>query len=199
MAKAPAPAAPLILLLAAGRSTRMRGADKLLESVDLHPLIRLMAARCAKAGPTRVVLAPDQAARRAALEGLDVDIVEAPEGEGLSASLKAGVAGVTGPVMVVLADMPEITAYDLHVLLALSEQAPKAILRAASKDGTAGHPVLFPADLVADLGRLSGDEGAKPLLKREAARLHLVPLQGTRATTDLDTPEDWEEWRAARR
>mgnify|MGYP003777066069 CR=1 FL=1 len=198
MAKRSATSAPTILLLAAGRSTRMRGADKLLEVIDLQPLIRLMAARCVKAGPTRVVLGPNQAARRTAIEDVSLEIVEAPEGAGMAASFKAGVEGLTGPVLVVLADMPEVTAYDLHVLLALSEQAPDAILRAATKDGIAGHPVLFPADLLPDLGQLKGDDGAKQILTREAARLHLVPLQGKRAITDLDTPEDWDQWRAAR-
>ena len=54
-----------ILLLAAGRSARMKGRDKLLEVVADQPLLRLMATRASKARvPVRVVLGPDQTDRK---------------------------------------------------------------------------------------------------------------------------------------
>jgi CTP:molybdopterin cytidylyltransferase MocA len=188
-------ASPLILLLAAGRATRMRGADKLMEDVGGTPLLRLMADRAVKAGPTRVVLGAGQDARRALLEGLDLEIVEVAADQGMAASMVAGSAGVKGPLLVALADMPEITANDLYLLIGLNAHAPKAILRAATPEGEAGHPVLFPADLVKELARLTGDTGAKPVLERHAKRVHLVPLKDNRALVDLDTPEDWAAWR----
>lgn len=189
--------APTILLLAAGRSTRMGGEDKLLRSLGDGPLLRVVAERCMRAGPTRVVLGPGQGDRRGALDGLAVEIVEAPDGAGMSASIATGVAGLDGPVLIVLADMPAVTAHDLHLLLALSAQAPGAILRAAAEDGTPGHPVLFPADLLDALSGLRGDRGARDILAAQAARVHLVPLRGRRALIDLDTPEDWAAWEAA--
>jgi CTP:molybdopterin cytidylyltransferase MocA len=193
---------PTIILLAAGRATRMRGADKMQEPVPAtfgeRPLLEVMARRCLRAGRTRVVLGPDQVERRALLEELEVEVIEAPEGAGMAASIVAGVARVKTPVLIVLADMPEVTASDLHLLIALSRQAPDAILRAAAEDGTPGHPVLFPADLRPELESLTGDTGARQVLKRHADRVHLVPLAGRRALTDLDTPEDWAAWRAAK-
>jgi CTP:molybdopterin cytidylyltransferase MocA len=193
-------AEPVLLLLAAGRATRMRGSDKMQEPVAApfgdRPLLEVMARRCLRAGRTRVVIGPDQPARRALLEGLEVEIVEAPEGAGMAASIVAGIAGLACPVLVVLADMPDVTAADLHLLIALSAQAPDAILRAAAEDGRPGHPVLFPADLLPDLAALSGDTGARDVLQAHEARVHLVPLKGLRALTDLDTPEDWAAWRA---
>jgi CTP:molybdopterin cytidylyltransferase MocA len=186
----------VILLLAAGASSRMRGADKLLEEVGGEPLLTVMARRAAKAGRLRVTLPEGNAARAKALAGIDCDIVTLPAGCDQSQSLAAGVAGLSGPVLVMLADMPEVTAHDLHLLLALSAQAPNAILRAADADGTPGNPVLFPAGLLPELQKIKGDKGARGLLKQHAARVHLVPLQGKRALTDLDTPEDWAAWRA---
>lgn len=187
----------VILLLAAGASTRMRGADKLLEEVGGEPLLTVMARRAAKAGALRVTLPEGNAARAEALAGIDCEIVTLPAGCDQSQSLAAGVAGLSGPVLVMLADMPEVTAHDLHLLLTLSAQAPNAILRAADADGTPGNPVLFPADLLTELQTIKGDQGARGLLKQHAARVHLVPLPGQRALTDLDTPEDWAAWRAA--
>lgn len=189
-----------ILLLAAGRSTRMQGRDKLMEEVPAligsEPLLRAMTRRCLRAGPTRVVLGPGQDAREAAIADLDAQVIHAPAGAGMAASIVAGVTHGAGPVLLVLADMPEVTAHDMHLLISLSRQAPGAILRAAGADGTPGHPVLFPADLRAELGTLQGDTGARRILTSHEDRVHLVPLEGDRALVDLDTPEDWAAWRA---
>jgi molybdenum cofactor cytidylyltransferase len=185
-----------IILLAAGASTRMRGADKLLEPVGDAALLRVMARRAQKAGPVRVVLPQGHAARVQALDGLSCDIVTVPTGQDMSASLRAGVQGLAGPVLIALADMPEVTAHDMHLIIALSAQAPRAILRAAGQDGTPGNPVLFPADMLTELHAIKGDKGARDLLQRHGARVHLIPLPGRNALTDLDTPEDWAAWRA---
>ncbi|MDG3040177.1 nucleotidyltransferase family protein [Roseicyclus marinus] len=191
------PDATTILLLAAGRSSRMRGTDKLMEEIDGAPILQIMARRATRAGvPVRVVLGPDQETRRAALAGLDLRIVEATDSDGMAASIRAGVEGLTGPVLLVLADMPEITAQDLYLMVSLGAQAPQAILRAASRDGQPGHPVLFPADLVPELAQIRGDQGARDILRAAAARVHLLPLAGDRALVDLDTPEAWAQWRA---
>lgn len=190
---------PVILLLAAGASSRMKGRDKMLEEVEGEPLLRLMARRAMKSGVAlRVVLGPGQDARRAALEELDVEIVEAEGTDGMAASIRAGIAGLDAPVLILLGDMPEITAGDIYLMVSLHAQAPGAILRAATRDGTPGHPVLFPADLLPELARLSGDAGARDILKREGRRVHLLPLKDDRATVDLDTPEAWAAWRAGR-
>ncbi|WP_274379278.1 nucleotidyltransferase family protein [Rhodophyticola sp. CCM32] len=191
---------PVILLLAAGRATRMRGTDKLLERIDDTPLLTRMAKRCTSAGVTRVILGPDQTARRAALTDIPCQIIEAPEGSGMAASIVAGLADMTGSAaLITLADMPEITAHDLHLMLALHAQSPTSILRAASRDGTPGHPVLFPEDLFPDLRKLVGDTGARAVLNAYTNRTHLIPLKDNRALTDLDTPEDWAAWRATQK
>jgi CTP:molybdopterin cytidylyltransferase MocA len=177
----------------------MQGRDKMLEEVEGEPLLRLMARRALKSGAAlRVVLGPGQDARRAVLNGLDVEIVEAEGTDGMAASIRAGVAGLDAPVLILLGDMPEITAGDIYLMVSLHAQAPGAILRAATRDGTPGHPVLFPADLLPELARLSGDAGARDILKREGGRVHLLPLKDDRATVDLDTPEAWAAWRAGR-
>jgi CTP:molybdopterin cytidylyltransferase MocA len=193
---------PHILLLAAGSSSRMRGADKLMEDVAGEPLLRRSARIALATGcPVTVALPPDRPARIEALSGLNLRHVTVTNPQdGMAESLKSGLAAIpTGQgVLLLLADLPEITAEDLTTLLDHWRQEPQAILRAASQDGTPGHPVCFPPDLRDDLMTLKGDEGARSVLIRHRARLQLIPLPGRHATTDLDTPEDWAAWRAAR-
>lgn len=193
---------PAILILAAGSSSRMRGADKLMEQVDGQPLIARMAQTALATGqPVHIALPPDRPLRRAALRGLPVTLIEvaAPQ-TGLSASLCAGVKSLPRdtPVLILLADLPDLTTADLTTLLTAFAANPDALHRATSADGKPGHPVIFPPRFRPELERLEGDTGARDLLMRLAGQTILIPLPGQHATTDLDTPEDWAAWRAAR-
>ena len=138
--------------------------------------------------------------RNAALAGLELTTAPVPDAAlGLSASIRAGVrAAGARPVLVLLADLPEITTDDLSLLLARHAVAPDLILRATAADGTPGHPVLFPEWALPGLSALTGDNGARDLLQQNRARTEMVALPARHAVTDLDTPEDWAAWRAAR-
>ena len=46
------------------------------------------------------------------------------------------------------------------------------------------------------LAGLTGDRGAREVLKEAAEFVTEVPTEGRGALVDLDTPEDWAEWRA---
>lgn len=191
-----------LLILAAGASARMAGADKLLMPVRGMPLLAHVTRQALATGcPVTVVLPADRPDRRAVLAGLGVTVVLLPDaGEGQSASLQAGLAALPAdaPVMLLLADMPDLTTSDLQRVLTDWTATPALILRGAAEDGTPGHPVCLPVWTRADLGALRGDQGARAVLSRHSGQLRLVPLPGTRAITDLDTLEDWTRWRTAR-
>lgn len=190
-----------ILILAAGASSRMRGGDKLLEGVAGQPLLRLMALRAlAVAKGTVFCTLPGPAhPRSACLDGLAVTPVFVADAcEGMGASIRAGIAALPADcpaVMILPADMPELTADDLTTMLLAHQTAPAAILRAVDCDGTTGHPVIFPADLFPALATCRGDTGARDVLRQHQGRVILVSLPDRHATTDLDTPEDWAAWR----
>jgi molybdenum cofactor cytidylyltransferase len=191
---------PAILILAAGASSRMRGADKLMELIGASPLITRQASRALATGvPVFVTLPPGNPDRAEALAGLDVTTVPVPDAAlGLSASLRAGLGAVGArPVLVLLADLPEITTDDLMRLLHRHAEVPDLILRATAEDGTPGHPVLFPPWALAGLAQVTGDSGAREVLRRHPDRTELIALPGRHAVTDLDTPEEWAAWRAA--
>ncbi|NJM82867.1 MAG: nucleotidyltransferase family protein [Tabrizicola sp.] len=193
---------PEILILAAGASSRMRGADKLAEPIGGIPLLRHVARVALATGlPVNVVLPHSTSPRRAMLAGLAVRILDVGHPEtGLSESFRAGLECLPqpAPVIVLLADMPEITTSDLSDMLLKWQDYPEMILRGSTQDGRPGHPVCFPAWSRAELVTLTGDEGAKSVLQRHRERTIHVPLPGDHATTDLDTPEEWAAWRASR-
>lgn len=189
-----------ILIPAAGTSSRMRGGDKLLEQVDGQPLLARQAQIARATGyPVLVTLRPDDPRANVLPDGVAVqETAEATEG--LAASLRTGAAWAQdqgfGAIMIVLADLPEITLDDLQTVTAHFAQDPTEICRATDDSGKPGHPVIFPAAVFDRMQELTGDDGAKPLLAQQPPRLCRLP--GLRATTDLDTPEAWAAWRAKR-
>jgi CTP:molybdopterin cytidylyltransferase MocA len=193
---------PHILILAAGSSSRMRGADKLLELIDGEPQLRRAALAALATGcPVTVALPPDRPSRTDCLQGLGIKSVSVTDpAAGMAESLKAGLLTIPAeaPVLVLLADLPEITAEDLSACLGAWMSAPDRILRGTAADGRPGHPVGFPPDLRSEILALSGDHGAREVLACHKDRVFLVALPGRHATTDLDTPEDWALWRAGR-
>lgn len=193
--------APAILILAAGASRRMGGTDKLLQDVDGEPLLRRrVKAALATDAPVYVTSNPTKPEREKCLSGLDVAIVPVPDAsEGMGRSLAAGIAHLTQEIpgaVILPADMPEISTEDLRKCIDAWAERPGEILRATSENGKPGHPVIFPRRLFPALAQMTGDEGARGLLRTETVRLLALP--DNHALTDLDTVEDWAAWRRTR-
>lgn len=191
-----------ILVLAAGASSRMRGADKLLQAVKGRPILRLVAETALASGaPVLVTLPPTAEARRAAVADLAVRVVDIPDAaQGMSRSIIRGLAAVVAPgpedgLMILPADMPGFSAKALADLISRFRAEPELIWRGGTTDGTPGHPAIIPRDLWPELAAITGDEGGRSVLKRHANRVRQVPLPGRMATLDLDTPEDWAAFR----
>jgi CTP:molybdopterin cytidylyltransferase MocA len=180
----------------------MRGADKLAEVVAGQPLLRRQAqiARAATRGPVLVTL-PDRTHPRVdQLRGLDLQVIPVPRAaEGMSASLRAGIAALpegTVAVMILLADLPELEATDLaRVLDTVAPESATRVWRGATADGKPGHPLVIHADLFPAFRALEGDTGGRDVLAQFRDRTRLIPLPGARALRDLDTPEAWAAWR----
>lgn len=190
-----------IVIPAAGSSSRMRGADKLLEPVAGIPLLRRVAERALGQSDTVFVTLAEAASPRAqALHGLAVRLIEVPDAsEGMAASLRRAVVALppeTAGVMILPADMPDITTEDLAAVIAVfRDTGARSIVQATGADGTPGHPVIFPSDLIGSFRELAGDTGARSILKTHRNRLKRVELPDTHALVDLDTPEAWDQWR----
>ena len=190
-----------ILLLAAGASSRMGGTDKLMTPVHGQPLLRRSAkvACAAGNGPVLVALPPAPHPRHGALDGLDLIPVEVGNAaEGMNASLRALLAAIPGPadaVMVLLADLPDLTAEDLNLVLQSVDTTSETLIwRGVNAAGKPGHPVVFSARLVPELAALTGDGGAQSVVRRHRDHVALIPLPNDHALHDLDTPEDWAAW-----
>ncbi|PCH73146.1 MAG: 4-diphosphocytidyl-2C-methyl-D-erythritol synthase [Rhodobacteraceae bacterium] len=191
-----------ILILAAGASSRMGDSDKLTQDANGTPLLARVIERAGATSLPVFVTLPDLSHPRANLaHATDATLIAVPDWRsGMSASIKAGIAALpdnTPGVMILPGDMPDLTTTDLQAVAHTAQTHPASIIRATTPDGTAGHPVIFPNDLFAQLQNLTGDLGARAVIRAHQQRLHPHIITGTRALTDLDTPQDWANWRAA--
>ena len=126
------------------------------------------------------------------LAGLDITIVDNPDyATGLSSSLKAGIRALPDDcdgALVLLGDMPRITAVDLDALIAAFESDKDKIVVPVN-GGRRGNPVLWPRVYFQEMLQLGGDAGAKSLLAAFADSVREVTLATDAIFLDVDTPE----------
>jgi molybdenum cofactor cytidylyltransferase len=186
------------IVLAAGRSTRMGAANKLLADVGGKPMLRwaVEAALASRARPVLVVTGHQEGEVRGALAGLNVAFVANPDfAKGLSTSLKAGIAAVPAAcdgALVLLGDMPQVDAGDLDRLIAAF--APGAIV-VPVHEGRQGNPVLWARGHFPELMRLQGDAGAKRLIAANRGAVREIDLGTARIFADVDTPKELQRLR----
>jgi len=183
------------IILAAGRSTRMGGPNKLLAEIGGRALVRITAEEvlASHARPVIVVTGHQREKVEAALDGLNVRRVHNPDfADGLSTSLKVGLAAVPDDVdgaIVCLGDMPQVRASLIDRLLAAFDPGRGALIVVPTIDGKRGNPVVWSRRFFPELMALEGDVGARQLIARYAEAVTEVPLTDTAALIDVDTPE----------
>ena len=192
------------VVLAAGRSSRMGTANKLLLDIDGKPMVRhaVEAALASRAEPVVVVTGHEGGAVADALAGLAVSLRHNPAfRDGLSTSLAAGLAalpdGLDGAV-ILLGDMPSVTAADVDRLIEAFSPETGGLVVVSSEAGRRGNPVLWAARFFPELLAVTGDTGGRTVLEAHPEAIVEVEI-GRAAGADIDTPEALEAFLAARR
>jgi molybdenum cofactor cytidylyltransferase len=182
------------IVLAAGRSTRMGGPNKLLAEIGGKTLVRIAAeqALASRADPVIVVTGHQRERVGQALAGLPVRLVHNPDfAEGLSTSLKAGLAAVPAEAdgaIVCLGDMPQVRAAMIDRLIAAFDPEGGALIVVPTIEGKRGNPVLWSRRFFPELTALEGDVGARHVIATYGEAVVEVPAD-TAALVDIDTPD----------
>lgn len=189
---------PVILLLAAGASTRMRGGDKQMELINGQTQLRRICDFALSTGMDCFVTLPNpNHPRYAEIQHFPITPVFVDQSHlGMGQSIATGMAAVpdTAPAVILCpTDLPEMTQHHFQTLARNWSQNSDKIHRGFDKSGLPGHPVLFPNTYFETLRQLNGDMGAKSVLKGQT--VIPVAFDDYAGTTDLDTPEDWARWR----
>ncbi len=187
------------IILAAGQSRRM-GRAKQLVPVDGVPMIT-RAAETALASTADAVLvvtgaranavAATLAPVKTAASGRLSRVHNADFADSQSTSVHAGVHALgddVGAALFLPVDQPFVPTWLLDALIAAWRDGAR--LAAAAINGQPrGAPAIFDRALWPELLALTGDQGARPLLRRYAGEVALVEVAAA-LLRDVDTPED---------
>jgi molybdenum cofactor cytidylyltransferase len=183
------------LILAAGRGTRFGARPKQLADVNGRPLLEwAVRAQCDVSELSRVlvVLGAHADAVTAGVDfGRAETVVCADWESGQAASLRQGLSELAGAekVVVTLGDAPHVTS---AVIRMFAGEPPRT---RALYDGRPGHPVVLGPEQISALTSLSGDTGARHLLRGGP----VIEVGHLCSGRDVDTPEDLQEVRDAAR
>jgi molybdenum cofactor cytidylyltransferase len=177
------------LVLAAGGSSRFGGRPKQLAALDGRPLLEhvLIAMEASPVDCVVVVLGShaDEVRSGVPLHGAEA-VVCKDWSNGLGASLRAGVDALVDceAVAVALGDQPRLSAD--AIARVVSQRGADELAVRATYGGVPGHPVLLERTLLARVGELSGDAGARDLL--HGIPIREVACDGLGSPDDIDTP-----------
>lgn len=189
------------VILAAGTASRFRAAagdaiaTKLVAELNGKPLIRhvVEAVLQSRAAPIIVVTGHAENEVRAALKGLGMIYVRNDDyASGIASSVKCGVAQVPDDcdgAFVLLGDMPKVSGALLNQLIDAFAAAPSARAVVPVHEGQRGNPALIARALFREVEKLSGDVGARALLKSAGEDVVEVPIASDAVSFDVDTPD----------
>lgn len=186
-----------IIILAAGNSSRLGRPKQLLPYRGKTLLIHVVAeALAADLRPVVVVTGAYHVEIEAALQKEMVHIVFNPQwSTGMASGIAAGltealiIASRLEALIVAVCDQPYISAELFEALVSAQAGSAKGIV-ACTYAETLGTPVLFTEPYFALLSALSGETGAKQLLKRYPEDVVTVPFPN--GWVDIDTEEDFK-------
>lgn len=183
-----------ILVLAAGQSSRF-GSDKLLakmsdgKHVITHALAPLQKIASKHRLPLMVITRPDNHRLIDFFETHHIDYIACIDAHlGMGNSIADGVKSNQDwhGWIIALADMPNLTVEILDTLLIEINNNPNEIVRLNFNDkgkNTPSHPVYFPPKYGFQLSQLTGDNGARKLIKKQ----RLINISQNFYLMDVDT------------
>ncbi|GMO00886.1 NTP transferase domain-containing protein [Parageobacillus thermoglucosidasius] len=185
------------IILASGCSTRM-GRPKLLLPYKGKSIIRHVIDESMKSRLSGVVavINPKIAGLRneVSSSGVSKLVLNEQAAQGMSTSLKAGLMNLppTAAAVVLLGDQPLVTSNDIDAVIRCYEANEGTAIVQASYQSKRGHPVLFDCSMFPHLFHVTGDEGARSVLKTFANQIRFARIDKP-FPDDIDTPEDYEQ------
>lgn len=179
------------LVLAAGGGTRFGAESKLLADLGGRPLLQwAVDAQAAVPALRRIVVvlgAHAEEIQSRVRFGRAETVVCSDWASGQATSLRCGLAALDGAakVVVTLGDAPLVTP---EVIARFAGEVARS---RATYDGRPGHPVVLGREEMTTLMSLTGDRGARDLLRGGP----VIEVGHLCSGRDVDTPDDLEEIR----
>ena len=189
------------VILAAGQSSRL-GRPKQVLDVFGEPLLRHVVRHAVASRLDEVVLVLGHEADRIAPAVGDWGqrtVVNPDYAEGQSTSVHVGLAAIdprAEAVLFLLGDQPRVDPRIIDAVIARFRETRAPIVM-PTYGGIPANPVLFAAKLFPDLARVTGDEGARSIVKSHRDLVAHVAVSDDLVPQDVDTESDYRGLLAA--
>jgi CTP:molybdopterin cytidylyltransferase MocA len=184
------------IVLAAGKSSRMPGSQKLLLDLDGVPMVRHVLEAASEGGCHQTVVVYAEEDVRRAVDGRAEVAFNAKSASGMASSLHVGLKALRPEIegaMVLLGDQPLVGSRTVATLLRAwrreGSRPAVAVSQAGDDNGGWAPPVILSREMWPQLMALKGDSGARQVLHGRPELLDIVPAPGR--ADDIDTPDDY--------
>jgi molybdenum cofactor cytidylyltransferase len=183
------------IVLAAGRSSRSGQNHKLLAMLDGKSVVEQTVLSLQNAGINDILVVTGARSDEivAALNSRQINhLHNADYQKGMGSSLAAGIraqAASAEQCLIVLADMPFVSADTYNALITAAESVSEAEIFAPYFKGKRGNPILWRKSQFPALSAISGDKGGRVVLKERPELVCDVAVDDPGVLIDLDTPE----------
>lgn len=125
-------------------------------------------------------------------------VVNMAHREGMSASIRAGLAEVPNAeaALIVLGDQPLLDPRTVDALIRAYRSSGSPIV-VPVYEGRRGNPVLFDSRLFREVMAVTGDVGAKAVVRAHPREVLEVPVGDQGVVVDIDLPADYDSLRSS--
>jgi molybdenum cofactor cytidylyltransferase len=186
------------VILAAGASSRLGRPKQLLPFRGTTLLRAVVMEACAsRFDRVGVVLGANAASIAATIDDLPVTTIDnLAWSAGMSSSIHAAVAWArtqeSSAVLLAAGDQPLLTVAHFDCLV--DAHRGSSGLTGSLYGGTIGVPAIFDRSMYDRLETLTGDEGARRVLREAAANGAVASVDWPEGVVDIDTHEDFATW-----
>ena len=185
------------ILLAAGKSKRLKGENKLIKNFKGKPLINHILSSLIKSKVNKIFIVvgyQNKKIKKIAYKNKKIIFVtNLNYKKGISSSINSGLKKISKKnigFLIVHADMPLISKTILNTLCSALKSKNKEIFVPVYKKKV-GNPLAFKYSMIKSLKKIKGDRGAKKLIRSNKSKVQLVKMKSKSILIDFDQLKDF--------
>ena len=185
------------ILLAAGKSKRMQGENKLLKKYKKKYLINHILKSLIKSKVNKIIIVlghENKKIKKITLKSKKIIfVVNSQYLKGISTSIKCGLKKISKKnigFLIAHADMPLVSKTILNALCSALKNKNEEIFIPVYKKRI-GNPLAFKYSMIKSLKRIKGDRGAKKLIRSNKSKIKLMKMKSKSILIDFDQLKDF--------
>ena len=185
------------ILLAAGRSKRLKSENKLIKLYKKKPLINYSLKTLHKSKVNKVIIVlghqKNELKKIIKKNKKNIFTYNKEYKKGMASSIKVGLKKITKKdkgFIIVQSDMPFIKSSDINKICR-SIKSKKYLVHALRYKNRVGNPIGFDGSIMKKFKKMKGDIGAKFMVKRLKNETKFIKIKNLKSFKDFDNVSDF--------